>query len=223
MLFFCGVQGGADRGLCWRAGGPRGSAEDREASEPASVPRSQPVQRNPDSCVTGRHFYQRPSCVCVCAHMCADVCEHTSVPVFACTHGHTCVCVGMYLCASCAHLCVNVQPWKHNYAGTGEHTHVPCSVSTHMFTRAHAHTYTRLCVAVMQVYVFVCHYVNTCLKSAVCADMYLCTRMHVCMCVYAHMCLYMCACVHVYECVNLCPCMHAHVWEHSCSPGPSES
>ena len=161
--------------------------------------------------------------VCVCAHMCADVCEHTSVPVFACTHGHTCVCVGMYLCASCAHLCVNMQPWKHNYAGTGEHTHVPCSVSTHMFTRAHAHTHTRLCVAVMQVYVFVCHYMNTCVMSAVCADMYLCTRMHVCMCMYVHMCLYMCAFVHVYECVNLCPCMHAHVWEHSCSPGPSES
>lgn len=80
-----------------------------------------------------------------------------------------------------------------------------CSASIHMFTHAHARTYTVCVGPCIQIYAFVCHYMNPCVMLVVCVDMYLYTCVHMCMSMCAHVCLYTCAFVHVCACVNLCP------------------
>ena len=143
-----GYRAGLAVGLCWRAGGPGGSAEGRgESSEPASVPGFQPVQRNPNSCVTRRHFYQRPSRVCVCAYRCADVYKHTCALVSVCTHGHACSCVGACLRP---HMCTCVFMCAVMGTQLGRHR------SAHTRLRMHMYMHTQACVWLcVQVYVFV--------------------------------------------------------------------
>ena len=134
--------------------------------------------------------------VCVCVHTCVQMCvSHKCACICMYTWAH--VCVGMYLCTSCAHLGVNVQPWKHNYAGTGVHPHVPVLCE---HTHVHACTRTRT-------HTFVC---GRDAGLCVCVSLreYLCDVSCVCgyVSVYTH------ACVHVYVCahvsVYLCMCMN---------------
>lgn len=201
-------------GLCWRAGGPGGSAEGRrEYSEPASAPGFQPVQRNPNSCVTRRHFYQRPSCVCVCAYRCADVYKHACALVSVCTHGHACSCVGACLhshMCTCVFMCavMGTQLGRHRSAHT--HVHVLCE-HTHVHACTCTCTHKLVCgYACRSMYLWSLHE-SLCNACCVCVDKYLCSRVHTC----AH--VYVCTHVSVYVCICACVCMCEFVSMSACT------